>query len=219
MRVLRLDCELAAVRHCVAYVDSQIQDHVFKLVGVGMGLPVIRLPETFDTHSLFDVTLDDATCTSTATASGPGRALSTLCVRNVLPAPFLRPRFASTRTTVLFSATLTPSNFYGDTLGLPDDTAWLDVPAPLHADQLTVHIAPQFNPVNEELRRRLDTAFGAGHDHMYLFPGIRKVVQAAGRVIRTLTDCGVVHLIGDRFSGPAVLRLLPTWWRIESPSK
>ena len=44
---------------------------------------------------------------------------------------------------------------------------------------------PQFNPVNEELRRRLDVEFGAGYDYAYLFPGIRKVVQAAGRVIRT----------------------------------
>ena len=75
---------------------------------------------------------------------------------------------------------------------------------------------PQFNPVNEELRRRLDAEFGAGHDYAYLFPGIRKVVQAAGRVIRTLTDCGVLHLIDDRFSRPEVLRLLPTWWRIET---
>ena len=285
-----------------------------------------RLLDTFGTHSLFDVTHEDGRSSESA------RPNSTLCVRNVLPAPFLKPRFASTRTTVLFSATLTPSNFYGDTLGLPDDTAWLDVAAPFHADQLTVHIArdvstryrhrssslvpiarliasqyeaipgnyiaffssfdylqqaagefaarhphvptwqqgrrmdeaeraaflarfavdgrgvgfavlggsfaegidltgtrligafiatlglPQFNPVNEELRRRLEAEFGARHDYVYLFPGLRKVVQAAGRVIRTLTDCGVVHLIDDRFSRHEVLRLLPTWWRIESPS-
>ena len=75
---------------------------------------------------------------------------------------------------------------------------------------------PQFNPVNEELRRRLDGEFGAGYEYAYLFPGIRKVVQAAGRVIRTLSDRGVVHLIDDRFARPEVLRLLPNWWRIES---
>ena len=44
---------------------------------------------------------------------------------------------------------------------------------------------PQFNPVNEEMRRRIDEVFGAGYDYAYLFPGIRKVVQAAGRVIRS----------------------------------
>ncbi len=74
---------------------------------------------------------------------------------------------------------------------------------------------PQFNPVNEELRRRLDAQFGAGYDYTYLFPGLRKVVQAAGRVIRTLSDVGSVHLIDDRFARPEVLRLLPSWWRIE----
>ena len=51
---------------------------------------------------------------------------------------------------------------------------------------------PQFNPVNEELRRRLDVEFGAGHDYAYLFPGIRKVVKAAGRVIRTLTAASCI---------------------------
>ena len=75
---------------------------------------------------------------------------------------------------------------------------------------------PQLNPVNEELRRRLDVEFGSGYDYAYLFPGIRKVVQAAGRVIRTPSDRGVLHLIDDRFARPEVLRLLPTWWRIDT---
>ena len=74
---------------------------------------------------------------------------------------------------------------------------------------------PQFNPVNEELRRRLVGAFGAGYEYACLFPGVRKVVQAAGRVIRTPSDCGSAHLIDDRFARPEVLRLLPSWWRIE----
>ena len=63
-------------------------------------------------------------------------------------------------------------------------------------------------------RLRLDIEFGAGYDYTYLFPGIRKVVQAAGRVIRTPSDCGTLHLIDDRFARPEVRRLLPTWWRI-----
>jgi Rad3-related DNA helicase len=75
---------------------------------------------------------------------------------------------------------------------------------------------PQFNPVNEELRRRLAGEFGAGYEYTYLFPGIRKVVQAAGRVIRTPSDRGSVHLIDDRFARPEVLSLLPSWWRVEA---
>ena len=74
---------------------------------------------------------------------------------------------------------------------------------------------PQFSPVNEAIRRRLAGAFGAGYDYTYLFPGIRKVVQAAGRVIRTTTDSGTLHLIDDRFARPEVLGLLPSWWRID----
>jgi Rad3-related DNA helicase len=69
--------------------------------------------------------------------------------------------------------------------------------------------------VNEEVRRRIDRSSGAGYEYVYLFPGIRKVVQAAGRVIRAPTDRGSVHLIDDRFARPEVLRLLPSWWRIE----
>jgi len=74
---------------------------------------------------------------------------------------------------------------------------------------------PQLNPVNEELRRRLQQRYGAGYDYAYLYPGIRKVVQAAGRVIRTPTDRGSVHLIDDRYARRDVQRLLPAWWRIE----
>ncbi|MNT93876.1 hypothetical protein D3C72_2354480 [compost metagenome] len=59
--------------------------------------------------------------------------------------------------------------------------------------------------------------FGAGYDYAYLYPGLQKVVQAAGRVIRTTEDRGVVHLIDDRFARPEVQRLLPNWWSMEKP--
>jgi DNA excision repair protein ERCC-2 len=73
---------------------------------------------------------------------------------------------------------------------------------------------PQVNPRNEQLKACLQGVFGAGYDYTYLYPGIQKVVQAAGRVIRTQEDKGVVYLIDDRFSRPAVRELLPAWWRI-----
>ena len=75
---------------------------------------------------------------------------------------------------------------------------------------------PQVNPVNEEMRKRLDRRFGAGYDYAYLYPGLRKVVQAAGRVIRTREDRGTVWLIDDRFGRPEVRALLPAWWRVEA---
>ncbi|MEK6347821.1 MAG: ATP-dependent DNA helicase [Burkholderia sp.] len=74
---------------------------------------------------------------------------------------------------------------------------------------------PQVNAVNEQMRRALDARFGSGYDYMYLFPGMQKVVQAAGRVIRTERDEGVVHLIDDRYRRREVQRLLPKWWRID----
>ena len=75
---------------------------------------------------------------------------------------------------------------------------------------------PQVNPVNEQIRQRLDTLVsrdtGSGFDCAYLYPGLQKVVQAAGRVIRTPEDRGVVHLIDDRFGRVEVQALLPRWW-------
>ncbi len=73
---------------------------------------------------------------------------------------------------------------------------------------------PQVNPVNEAMRERMDTLYGAGFDYTYLIPGLRKVVQAAGRVIRSEQDRGVVHLLDDRFARPDVRALLPAWWAI-----
>ncbi|RZL07769.1 MAG: ATP-dependent DNA helicase, partial [Rubrivivax sp.] len=76
---------------------------------------------------------------------------------------------------------------------------------------------PQVNDVNEQTRQRLDELLGAGrgHDCTYLYPGLQKVVQAAGRVIRTPQDDGVVHLLDDRYAQAAVRRLLPAWWRVQ----
>ncbi len=75
---------------------------------------------------------------------------------------------------------------------------------------------PQVNPVNEQLRERMEAAFGCGYDYAYLYPGLRKVVQAAGRVIRTREDRGVVWLIDDRFARPEVQEMLPAWWEVSS---
>ena len=73
---------------------------------------------------------------------------------------------------------------------------------------------PQINPVNEEIKQRMEVMFGSnnGYDYTYLYPGIQKVAQAAGRVIRTLEDQGVIVLMDDRFAQAEVLALLPAWW-------
>ena len=76
---------------------------------------------------------------------------------------------------------------------------------------------PQVNPRQEMLRRYYDTLNGCGFDYAYRYPGMNKVLQAAGRVIRTPEDRGVVLLLDDRFTQSEYTRLFPPHWRhIES---
>ncbi|MEX5360348.1 ATP-dependent DNA helicase [Pseudomonas guariconensis] len=281
-------------------------------------LQFTRVAELFDDHFIFDVTL----------RTGPRkRRLSTLCLRNVVPARLLGPRMQAARSVTLFSATLSPRHYYADLLGMPTDTAWLEVAAPFRAEQLAVRIVsevstryrerqaslepiveliavqyrarpgnylaffssfeylgqvatllaerypaiprweqapgmdegareaflkrfvpdgkgvgfavlggafgegvdlpgsrligafvatlglPQVNPVNEQFKQRLGRQFGAGFDYAYLYPGVRKVIQAAGRVIRGDQDRGVLLLIDERFAEPRVQQMFPAWWK------
>ena len=71
---------------------------------------------------------------------------------------------------------------------------------------------PQVGPRQEQLREYFDATRGAGFDYAYRFPGMNKVLQAAGRVIRTPDDKGVVLLIDDRFAAPDTRRLMPPHW-------
>lgn len=287
--------------------DLELQELLFEAIRY------VRLAECFGDHSLCE--LD---------RHGRGRAV--LAIRNLIPADFLAPRFASAHSTILFSATLAPAHYRRDLLGLPPDTLWQDIESPFGAHQLQVrletsistrladreasvqpiaalmaaqyrehpgnylayfssfayleavhagflHAAPQvptwhqsrgmspqarqafidrfvadgegigfavlggafaegidlpgrrlvgafiatlglppFDAWHEILRERLEQRFGRGYDYAYLYPGLQKVAQAAGRVIRTPEDQGVVILIDERFARPDVVRLLPGWW-------
>ena len=294
-------------------LDSALQTFYFDMLQFG------RVAELFDEHYLFDISKRDLE---------RKRPLSQLCLRNVVPAAFIGPRLTAARSSVLFSATLSPRRYYADLLGTPADTVCIDVESPFSADQLQVQIVSristrfnhrqaslepiveliarqfserpgnylaffssfdylqqvltllakrhpqinlwqqsrgmaegqrqafldqftadsqgigfavlggafgegidlpgarligafiatlglaQLNPVNEQLKRRMAAIFGAGYDYTYLYPGVQKVVQAAGRVIRTRQDRGVVMLIDDRFAEPRIQQLLPRWWAL-----
>ena len=52
-----------------------------------------------------------------------------------------------------------------------------------------------------------------GFEYAYTFPGMNRVLQAVGRVIRSETDRGVVLLIDSRFSETRYRRLFPAWWK------
>lgn len=292
-----------------AALDRPLLDFYFA------SLELCGLAAVLDANSLVDFAQHDA-----------GRR-STLCVRNVVPAPYTGPRIARAQVCVLFSATLQPFQLYGDMLGLPPGHVAIEIESPFRASQLEVRIAghistryphraasllpiarlmlaqyhrlpgnyvayfssyaymaqvaaafedlgsgvptwmqaagmdeaaqraflerfteggrgiafavlggafaegvdlpgkrlvgafvstlglPQVNPVNQEFRRRIDALLGSGYEYTYLYPGLRKVVQAAGRVIRTTSDEGVVVLIDDRFRQASTQALLPRWWR------
>ncbi len=52
-----------------------------------------------------------------------------------------------------------------------------------------------------------------GKEYAYLYPGLNRVMQAAGRVIRTETDRGVAVLVDDRLKDPAYRKMFPVGWR------
>lgn len=314
-------------------VDADLQAFYFE------ALHFARMADSFASHSMFDITLQDAVHDNALLIPGSiGCAM--LNIRNIVPAPFLNPRFTAAHSVALFSATLSPPEFYKETLGLPLSTAWIDVASPFSHEQLYVaavrnvstrysdrdqsmnliaqlmalqydkapgnylaftssydylqklehhfnqrhpHITtwaqtrqmdeggreqflrrfttqsqgigfavlggafaegidlpgarligafiatlglPQVNAVNEEIKTRMaayfeaqDDAAGKAYNYTYLYPGLQKVVQAAGRVIRTQDDTGVIVLMDDRFTRPDVQSLLPAWWRVDEISR
>ena len=70
---------------------------------------------------------------------------------------------------------------------------------------------PQVSNEREILKSYYDEA-GSGFDYAYRYPGMNKVQQAAGRVIRTAADVGVILLLDDRFLEPDYRRLFPREW-------
>jgi DNA excision repair protein ERCC-2 len=71
---------------------------------------------------------------------------------------------------------------------------------------------PQLCVERDLIRDYFQSQNGAGFDYAYTFPGMNRVLQAVGRVIRSETDRGVVLLIDTRFNEPRYRRLFPPWW-------
>ncbi|MBM7587795.1 Rad3-related DNA helicase [Bacillus pakistanensis] len=53
-----------------------------------------------------------------------------------------------------------------------------------------------------------------GYDYSYVYPGMNKVLQAGGRLIRTERDRGIIVLVDDRFLKPKYQALLPDEWKV-----
>ena len=65
----------------------------------------------------------------------------------------------------------------------------------------------------EILREYFEKAGFDGFDYAYRYPGMNKVLQAAGRVIRTEEDMGVVALLDNRFTQASYKALFPREWK------
>lgn len=71
---------------------------------------------------------------------------------------------------------------------------------------------PQVCHERELFKQYYDAINGSGFQYAYLYPGINKVFQAGGRVIRTVNDRGVILLLDERFAERSYLELFPREW-------
>lgn len=71
---------------------------------------------------------------------------------------------------------------------------------------------PQIGNEREILMNYYERRLGEGFDYAYRYPGMNKVLQAAGRVIRTVEDVGVIELLDERFLQSDYRNLFPREW-------
>ncbi len=76
---------------------------------------------------------------------------------------------------------------------------------------------PQFNLERELLKGYYQEFYEHGFGYAYLIPGLTRVVQAAGRLLRSEEDRGVIVVMGRRFLDPRYMRLLPEEWTLGDP--
>lgn len=72
---------------------------------------------------------------------------------------------------------------------------------------------PQVCNERELLKNYFDEQGENGFDYAYRYPGMNKVMQAAGRVIRTEEDFGIVALLDERFLMPSYQKMFPREWK------
>lgn len=94
----------------------------------------------------------------------------------------------------------------------------------LPGDQLTSVIivgvgTPALNRDTRALQDWNEHQYGNGFDYTFVYPGMQKVDQALGRVVRTLDDKGSALLIDTRYSEARYRALLPQWWAYEEQER
>ncbi|RIW33300.1 ATP-dependent DNA helicase [Bacillus salacetis] len=72
---------------------------------------------------------------------------------------------------------------------------------------------PQLGADRDIIKNHFNAAGKSGYDYSYVFPGMNKVLQAGGRLIRTEEDTGVIVLVDDRYLTPKYRAMLPEEWQ------
>jgi DNA excision repair protein ERCC-2 len=75
---------------------------------------------------------------------------------------------------------------------------------------------PQINRDTRTVQAWYEAQYGEGFDFTFVYPGMQKVDQALGRVVRTLDDNGAALLIDPRYREARYRALLPHWWHYET---
>jgi DNA excision repair protein ERCC-2 len=89
----------------------------------------------------------------------------------------------------------------------------VDYPGELLSGVIVVSPAlPQVSFERELMRRYYDQRHGKGFEFAYLYPGMNRVIQSVGRLIRMETDRGVAVLVCRRFTQPQYSTLFPSDW-------
>lgn len=89
----------------------------------------------------------------------------------------------------------------------------IDLPGKLLSSVVVVGIGmPQVNRDTRQLQAWHQQRYAAGFEHTFLYPGMQKVDQALGRVVRRLEDSGSALLIDPRYRQRQYRELLPPWW-------
>jgi DNA excision repair protein ERCC-2 len=78
---------------------------------------------------------------------------------------------------------------------------------------------PHFDFEREQMKQYYQLTYQQGRDYAYTYPAMARAVQAAGRVIRTEADRGIIVLIDDRFLAPEFGEGMPADWFGESPKE
>lgn len=89
----------------------------------------------------------------------------------------------------------------------------VDLPGDALASVVIVGVGlPQVNRQTEQLREHFQAVYSRGFEFAYLYPGLQKVNQAMGRVVRGTTDRGHALLIDNRYGQRDYRSLLAPWW-------